>query len=119
MKITGLTTFMVPPRWLFLKIDTDEGISGLGEPVLEGRAATVAAEVDELADYLVGKDPHQIEDHWTVLYRAGFYRGGGLHMSALAGIDQASALMYPAATIEVRHANTRPMVFDRRILPTG
>jgi galactonate dehydratase len=57
--------------------------------VLEGRAHTVAAAVDELADYLIGKDPSLIEDHWTVLYRAGFYRGGGVHMSALAGIDQA------------------------------
>ncbi|MBM6581713.1 galactonate dehydratase [Microvirga sp. BT689] len=89
MKITGLTTFLVPPRWLFLKIDTDAGISGWGEPVLEGRARTVAAMVEELADYLVGKDPSPIEDHWTVLYRGGFYRGGGVHMSAIAGIDQA------------------------------
>jgi len=89
MKITRLTTFIVPPRWCFLKIETDEGISGWGEPVLEGRAHTVAAAVDELADYLVGKDPRHIEDHWTVLYRGGFYRGGGVHMSALAGIDQA------------------------------
>jgi galactonate dehydratase len=89
MKITKLTTFVVPPRWCFLKIETDEGIVGWGEPVLEGRAQTVAAAVDELADYLVGKDPRNIEDHWTVLYRGGFYRGGGIHMSALAGIDQA------------------------------
>ncbi|MEO6527392.1 MAG: galactonate dehydratase [Gemmatimonadaceae bacterium] len=89
MKITKLTTYIVPPRWCFLKIETDEGISGWGEPVLEGRAHTVAAAVDELADYLIGKDPSLIEDHWTVLYRAGFYRGGGVHMSALAGIDQA------------------------------
>lgn len=89
MKITRLTTFIVPPRWCFLKIETDEGIVGWGEPVLEGRAHTVAAMVDELADYLIGKDPRQIEDHWTVMYRAGFYRGGGIHMSALAGIDQA------------------------------
>lgn len=89
MKITKFTTYVVPPRWCFLKIETDEGISGWGEPVLEGRAASVAAVVDELADYLIGKDPFLIEDHWTVLYRAGFYRGGGLHMSALAGIDQA------------------------------
>ncbi|AVS71142.1 galactonate dehydratase [Paracidovorax avenae] len=89
MKITRLTTFLVPPRWCFLKIETDEGIDGWGEPVLEGRAQTVAAAVEELADYLVGKDPRHIEDHWTVLYRGGFYRGGGIHMSALAGIDQA------------------------------
>ena len=89
MKITRLTTFLVPPRWCFLKIETDEGIVGWGEPVLEGRAETVAAAVQELGDYLIGKDPRHIEDHWTVLYRGGFYRGGGVHMSALAGIDQA------------------------------
>ena len=89
MKITRLTTYLVPPRWCFLKIETDEGITGWGEPVLEGRAHTVAAMVEELADYLGGKDPRHIEDHWTVMYRAGFYRGGGIHMSALAGIDQA------------------------------
>ncbi len=89
MKITKLTTFIVPPRWCFLKIETDEGISGWGEPVLEGRAHTVAAAVDELSDYLIGRDPFLIEDHWTVMYRGGFYRGGGQHMSAIAGIDQA------------------------------
>jgi galactonate dehydratase len=89
MKITKLETFLVPPRWLFLKVETDEGIAGWGEPVLEGRAETVAAMVHELSDYLIGKDPRNIEDLWTVMYRAGFYRGGGIHMSALAGIDQA------------------------------
>ncbi|GLQ48438.1 galactonate dehydratase [Dyella lipolytica] len=89
MKITRLTTFLVPPRWLFVRIDTDEGISGWGEPVVEGRAHTVAAAVEELADYLVGKDPRHIEDHWSVLYRGGFYRGGPVLMSAIAGIDQA------------------------------
>ena len=89
MKITKLTTFVVPPRWLFLKVETDAGITGWGEPVVEGRAETVATCVAEMADYLIGKDPSAIEDHWTVLYRAGFYRGGAVHMSALAGIDQA------------------------------
>ncbi len=89
MKITSLKTYNVPPRWLFLKIETDTGIVGWGEPILEGRAHSVAAVVEEMADYLVGRDPRLIEDHWTVLYRGGFYRGGGLHMSALAGIDQA------------------------------
>src|SRR3954469_11465623 len=89
MKITKLTTYVVPPRWLFLKIETDAGVTGWGEPIVEGRAETVAVLVAELADYLVGKDPSTIEDHWTVLYRGGFYRGGAISMSALAGIDQA------------------------------
>lgn len=89
MKITKLTTFLVPPRWCFLKIETDEGITGWGEPVLEGRAHTVAAAVEELSDNLIGKDPRHIEDLWTVMYRGAFYRGGGVHMSAIAGIDQA------------------------------
>ncbi|NQD86888.1 galactonate dehydratase [Paenarthrobacter sp. CM16] len=89
MKITSLTTYSVPPRWLFLKIETDEGITGWGEPVLEGRAETVAGAIDELSDYLIGKDPRNIEDLWTVMYRGGFYRGGPITMSAIAGIDQA------------------------------
>ncbi len=89
MKITALKTFVVPPRWLFLKIETDEGVSGWGEPVVEGRAQTVETCVDELGDYLIGRDPFPIEDHWQVLYRGGFYRGGPILMSALAGIDQA------------------------------
>ena len=89
MKITRLTTFKVPPRWLFLRIDTDAGPSGWGEPVVEGRARTVAAAVDELSEYLIGKDPRHVEDHWNVLYRGGFYRGGPVLMSAIAGIDQA------------------------------
>jgi galactonate dehydratase len=89
VKITSLTTYAVPPRWLFLKIETDNGTVGWGEPVLEGRAATVATAVEELSDYLIGQDPTQIEDLWNVLYRGGFYRGGDIHMSALAGIDQA------------------------------
>jgi galactonate dehydratase len=89
MKIASITTYPVPPRWLFLRMETDDGPVGWGEPVVEGRAATVAAAVEELADYLVGRDPRAIEDIWTVLYRGGFYRGGPIHMSALAGIDQA------------------------------
>ena len=89
MKIRSYELFQVPPRWLFLKIETDEGIVGWGEPVIEGKAATVKAAVVELMEYLVGKDPMHIEDHWNVMYRAGFYRGGPILMSAIAGIDQA------------------------------
>lgn len=89
MKITKITTYIVPPRWLFLKIETDEGIFGWGEPVVEGRAHTVAAAVDELSDYLIGQDPLQIEKHWQAMYRGAFYRGGPILMSAIAGVDQA------------------------------
>jgi len=118
MKITRLTTFLVPPRWCFLKIETDEGVYGWGEPVLEGRAHTVAAAVEELSDYLIGKDPRRIEDHWTVMYRGGFYRGGGVHMSALAGIDQAlwdikgKALGVPVAELLGGHVRDRIRVYS-------
>jgi galactonate dehydratase len=89
MKIKSYTLYQVPPRWLFLKIATDEGIVGWGEPVIEGKAATVKAAVEELMEYLMGKDPMNIEDHWNALYRGGFYRGGPILMSAISGIDQA------------------------------
>ncbi|WP_241350459.1 enolase C-terminal domain-like protein, partial [Escherichia coli] len=72
-----------------LKIETDEGVVGWGEPVIEGRARTVEAAVHELSDYLIGQDPSRINDLWQVMYRAGFYRGGPILMSAIAGIDQA------------------------------
>ena len=57
MKITKITTYRLPPRWMFLKIETDEGVVGWGEPVIEGRARTVEAAVHELGDYLIGQDP--------------------------------------------------------------
>lgn len=89
MKIRSYELFQVPPRWLFLKIETDEGIVGWGEPVIEGKASTVKACVEELMESLIGKDPLRIEDHWNMMYRSGFYRGGPIIMSAIAGIDQA------------------------------
>jgi galactonate dehydratase len=89
MKIKSYELFTVPPRWLFLKIETDEGLSGWGEPVIEGKAATVKAAVIEMMDTIVGRDPLEIEGIWNELYRAGFYRGGPILMSAIAGIDQA------------------------------
>ncbi|MET9872011.1 D-galactonate dehydratase, partial [Streptomyces sp. NPDC006386] len=76
MKITGYELFLVEPRWLFLRVDTDEGISGWGEPIVEGKALTVARCVEEMFDYLVGQDPARIEEHWQVLAKSGFYRGG-------------------------------------------
>jgi len=89
MRVTGHELFLVPPRWLFLRIDTDAGLSGWGEPIVEGRAATVRAAVTELMEQITGKDPLPIEDHWQSMYRGGFYRGGPILMSAIAGIDQA------------------------------
>ncbi len=89
MKITKLETFLVKPRWLFLKIHTDEGLVGLGEPILEGRALTVAQAVAEVEPYLVGKDPTRVVHHWQAIYKHAFYRGGPILTSALSGIDQA------------------------------
>ncbi|PSQ48404.1 galactonate dehydratase [Halobacteriales archaeon SW_6_65_15] len=90
MEITDYELFEVPPRWLFLRLETSDGTVGWGEPVVEGRAHTVRAAVEELLEsYLLGKDPTRIEDHWQTMYRGGFYRGGPVLMSAIAGIDQA------------------------------
>lgn len=89
MKITRVETFLVPPRWLFCRIETDEGLVGWGEPVVEGRAEVVRAAVEVFSEYLIGQDPLRIQDHWQVLSRAGFYRDGPVLSSAVAGIDQA------------------------------
>ncbi len=89
VKITRLETIMVQPRWMFLKVHTNIGIVGLGEPVVEGRAATVAAAVKECEPYLIGKDPRAVTHHWQAIYRHAFYRGGPILTSALSGIDHA------------------------------
>ncbi|WP_020007647.1 galactonate dehydratase [Salinicoccus albus] len=89
MKIKDYELFTVPPRWLFLKVKTDQGVSGWGEPVIEGKAATVKTAVIEMMDTIIGNNPMEIEGIWNELYRAGFYRGGPILMSAIAGIDQA------------------------------
>jgi len=90
MYITDYELFEVPPRWLFLKLTTSDGTVGWGEPIVEGRSHTVVAAVEELLDnYLLGEDPTRIEDHWQAMYRGGFYRGGPVLMSAIAGVDQA------------------------------
>ena len=89
MKIKEINTYYVRPRWGFVEIITEDGCSGWGEAVLEGHVHTVLACVEEMKDYLIGAEAGNIEDIWNVLYRAGFYRGGGVLMSAIAGIDQA------------------------------
>src|SRR4051794_40200311 len=87
--VTKLETILVKPRWLFLKIHTDAGITGLGEPLVEGRALTLQTAIKEIEPYLVGKDPRPVAHHWQAIYRHAFYRGGPVLTSALSGIDQA------------------------------
>ena len=89
LRITKLETFLVKPRYLFLKVHTDEGIVGLGEPILEGRAKTCATAVEELAPWLIGRDPRNVVHHWQAMYRHAFYRGGPILTSVLSGIEQA------------------------------
>ncbi|WP_199548707.1 galactonate dehydratase [Streptomyces sp. N35] len=89
MRISRIETFLAPPRWMFCRVETDDGLVGWGEPVVEGRAEPVRAAVDVLAEYLIGQDPMRIEDHWQVMTKGGFYRGGPVLSSAVAGLDQA------------------------------
>lgn len=89
LRITKLETLLVQPRWLFLRIHTDEGVIGLGEPIVEGRAKTCATAISEIEPYLVGKDPRHVVHHWQAIYRHAFYRGGPVLTSVLSGIEQA------------------------------
>ncbi|MEV4103349.1 galactonate dehydratase [Nonomuraea sp. NPDC049649] len=87
--IARVETFLVAPRWLFVRLETVSGIVGWGEATCEGRSETVRTAVDQLAELLVGKDALRIEDHWQVLTKGSFYRGGPILASAVAGLDQA------------------------------
>ncbi|MHA7276024.1 galactonate dehydratase [Arthrobacter sp. Hz1] len=89
MRISRIETFLVPPRWLFVRVETDSGIVGWGEPVVEGRSETVRTAVEQLSELLIGADPLRIEDHWQVMTKGSFYRGGAILASAVAGLDQA------------------------------
>lgn len=89
MKIKSIELFKVPPRWLFLKITTESGIVGWGEPIVEGKADSVAACVMELRDQLIDKNAGNIEELWQTMYRCNFYRGGPVLTSAMSGIEQA------------------------------
>ena len=89
MKIDHFELFKVQPRWLFLKVVTDDGLTGWGEPVIEGRAETVAAAVREAESLLKGHPANKIEDVFQILYRGGFYRGGPILSSAISGIEEA------------------------------
>jgi galactonate dehydratase len=89
LKITKLDYYVLNNRRFFLKIHTDAGVVGAGEPITEGRAKTCAEAVKEIEPYLIGKDPRRVVHHWQAIYRHAFYRGGPILTSALSGIDQA------------------------------
>jgi galactonate dehydratase len=89
MKIGRIETFYVPPRWLFVRVESDDGAVGWGEASLEGHAEAVNGAFEALRDRFIGHDPYRIEDIWQIAYRGGFYRGGPVLMSALAGFEQA------------------------------
>lgn len=89
MKIAKIEQFFPRRRMRLVKITTDNGLVGWGETTLEGKPMSTIAAVNELAEYLTGKDPLRIEHHWQHIYRSAFFRGGNVLMSALAGIDQA------------------------------
>ncbi|MGS2616645.1 galactonate dehydratase [Micromonospora sp. LZ34] len=87
--IARVETFLVAPRWLFVRIETSSGIVGWGEATCEGRSETVRTAVEQLSELLIGKDALRIEDHWQVMTKGSFYRGGPILASAVAGLDQA------------------------------
>lgn len=89
MKITAVDTFVLNNRRALVKISTDEGVVGWGEPVLENWVRPTISAVERMAEYLIGENPLQITRLWQVLARGGFYRGGSVLSSAVAGIDQA------------------------------
>lgn len=89
MKIARIETFLVPPRWLFVRVEAEDGTFGWGEASLEGHAEAVLGAFEPIRDRFIGSDPRRIEDIWQIAYRGGFYRGGPVMMSALSGLDQA------------------------------
>ena len=89
--ITRIDTFRVPPRWLFVRVETADGAVGWGEASLEGHAEAVEGAFAALRDRFLGSDDARIEDIWQTAYRLGFYRGGPVLMSALSGKAGASA----------------------------
>jgi galactonate dehydratase len=89
LKISKIEQFSPRRRVRLVKITTDDGLVGWGETTLEGRPKSASAAVDEIAEYLIGKDPLRIEHHWQHVYRSAFFRGGVVRMSALSGLDQA------------------------------
>lgn len=89
MKVTTVETFVLSERQVLVRVGTDEGLAGWGDATLEHKPGTVAAAVREMSGALLGEDPLPVTRHWQALTRGGFYRGGAVLGSAVAGLDQA------------------------------
>ena len=88
MKISSFKIYEVKPRWIFIKIITDEGIEGWGEMISGTKTETVTACANEMCKKLLGRDPFDIEALWQELYRS-FFRGGPVNMTVISGIETA------------------------------
>lgn len=90
MKVFGVSLTPNSDRpYVFVKLETNQGIVGWGEATLEGKAGSTMACVEDFRDFVVGKDPLQVQHHWESMYVQSFYRAGPLMGSAISGIDQA------------------------------
>ena len=92
MKVTDVKLFPVDcfrTNWVFVKVYTDEGIDGVGEATLEYKEKALAGAVEHIREYLLGKNPFEIEKHWHAIYRDAYWRGGPVLMSALSAVEMA------------------------------
>ncbi|MGH9666300.1 MAG: galactonate dehydratase, partial [Bryobacteraceae bacterium] len=90
MKVFGVSLTKDSDRpYVFVKLETNQGVVGWGEATLEGKAGAVMACVNDFRDFLIGGDPMQVEHHWQSMYVHTFYRAGPVIGSAISGIDQA------------------------------
>ena len=92
MKVTDIKAFTVDcfrTNWIFVKVYTDEGINGVGEGTLEYKEKAFIGALEHVKEYLVGKNPFEIEKHWRNVYRDAYWRGGPVLMSALSSVEMA------------------------------
>jgi galactonate dehydratase len=87
MRITAVETFVLGEREVLVRVATDEGLTGWGDATLEHRPGSVTAAIRELSGYLLGVDPRPVTALWDRMMRGGFYRGGAVLSSAVAGLD--------------------------------
>lgn len=88
MKISNIEVYKVKPRWIFVKISTDEGIIGWGELISGTKTETVVAGAYEMGKKLVGRNPFEIERLWQELHRS-FFRGGPINGTIVSGLEMA------------------------------